>query len=154
MHKKQTKHISHSCCFATFGPASLLFGLTHSDAISSIYPKEWLQPCCLFSSNSIWSEDNSTLNTALFFLIYSTLWHFLRRSGVCLETHKLFGHVIVGPLREYSHDSKARFVHGDALYQWVTGRAAALFRQLSEWYHRHADDAVLTGKAVVLYWDV
>lgn len=89
-----------------------------------------------------------------FCLVYSGLWHFLRWSGVRLETHKLFGHLVVGPLREYPHDGEARFVHGDALYQRVAGRAAALLRQLPERDDRHADDAVLAGKAVILHRDV
>lgn len=96
--------------------------------------------------------------TQLFFTVIlhfcRTLWHFLRRACVCLETHKLFGHLVVGPLREYPHNGEASFVHGDALNQGVAGGAAALVRQLSQLDDRHADDAILTGKAVVLYWDV
>lgn len=60
----------------------------------------------------------------------------------------------MGPLREYPHDGEASFIHGDALHQGVAGGAAALVRQLSELDDRHADDAVLAGKAVVLYWDM
>ena len=69
------------------------------------------------------------LDTAFFFFFNSFcsvfLRHFLRRARVCLETHELFGHLVVGPLREYPHDGEASFVHGDALHQGVAGRAAA-----------------------------
>lgn len=84
----------------------------------------------------------------------SALRHFLGRARVCLETHKLFGHLVVGPLREYPHDCEAGFVHGDALHQRVAGGAAARVGQLSQLDDRHADDAVLAGEAVVLYGDV
>lgn len=81
----------------------------------------------------------------------SALRHFLGRPRVHLETHKLFGHLIVGPLREYPHDGEAGFIHGDALHQGVAARTAAVVRQLSELDNRHANDAVLTGEAVVLH---
>lgn len=60
----------------------------------------------------------------------------------------------MGPLREYPHDGEACFVHGDALHQRVAGAAAALVCQLSELDDCHADDAILSGEAVVLYRDV
>lgn len=82
------------------------------------------------------------------------LRHFLGRARVCLETHKLFGHLVVGPLREYPHDCEAGFVHGDALRQRVAGGAAARVGQLPQLDDRHADDAVLAGEAVVLHGDV
>lgn len=46
-----------------------------------------------------------------FFFCPAFLRHFLRRARVCLETHELFGHLVVGPLREYPHDGEAGFVH-------------------------------------------
>ncbi len=150
MHKnKQTNttlSLSLSRCLATVGPFPLLFGQSHSPA-STDSERTTLLLLCLLPSLYL-----SLKTTQLLILhLRSTLRHFLRRACVCLETHKLFGHLIVGPLREYPHDGEASFVHGDALHQGVAGGAAALVRKLSELDDRHADDAVLAGKAVVLY---
>ena len=150
MHKnKQTNttlslSLSLSCCLATFGPPPLLFGQSHSPA----YPERTVA-----TALSVFLFTSHFKTTQLFLILHFcfTLRHFLRRACVCLETHKLFGHLVVGPLREYPHDGEASFVHGDALHQGVAGRAAACVCQLSELDHRHADDAILAGKAVVLY---
>lgn len=85
-----------------------------------------------------------------FFFLCCTLRHFFCRARVCLQTHELLGHLVVGPLRQYPHDGETCFIHGDALDQRVTGAAAAAVSQLTELDDRHADDAILTGKAVVL----
>lgn len=148
------------CCLATFGPPPFLFGQSYSPSEWSSIPKEQLLLLLFLifhlSLAIVYLRQHNSFNTVGFFLFFfcSTLWHFLRRARVCLETHKLFGHLVVGPLREYPHDGDARFVHGDALHQRVAGGAAALVCQLFERDDGHADDAVLTGKAVVLHWDM
>lgn len=142
---KQTQlSLSLSCCLATFVPSRLLFGQSHSPAIQKEQLLLLLSPFSLYLSPK-------TTQQFLILHFCSTLRHFLCRACVCLKTHKLLGHLIVGPLREYPHDGEASFVHGDALHQGVAGGAAALVRQLSELDDRHADDTVLAGKAVVLY---
>ncbi len=84
----------------------------------------------------------------------SSLRHFFGRPRVWFETYELFGHFVVGPLREYSHDGQAGFVHGYAPGERIAGVQAALLGQFSELQDRHADDSVLSGEAVVLHGDV
>lgn len=76
--------------------------------------------------------------------------HLLGRPRVRFEAHKLFGHFVVGPLRQYSHDGQAGFVHGNVPDQRKAGVHAALLRQLPELQDRHAHDAILSGEAVIL----
>lgn len=80
--------------------------------------------------------------------------HLLGRPRVRLETHELFGHFVVGPLRQYSHDGQASFVHANVPDQRKAGVHAALLRQLPELQDRHADDAILSGEAVILHGNV
>lgn len=146
MHKN--KHNSHSCCFTTVGVPLLLFG----------------QSFCSFQQNSCcycYSQPHHFFQTPFQrpflkqpFCSVFCLWHLLCWACVCLEAHKLFGHFVVGPLREYPHDCEARFIHRNAPYKRVVGRAAAFVRKLLELDDRHANDAVFPGKAVVLYRNV
>lgn len=84
-------------------------------------------------------------------LLFCRLRHFLGRARVWLEPHKLFGHLVVGPLWEYPHDGQTRFIHGDAADQRVRGVHADLVGQFLQLQHGHADNAVLAGEAVVLH---
>lgn len=80
--------------------------------------------------------------------------HFLGRPRVWFQTHKLFGHFVVGPLRQYSHDGQAGFVHGNVPDQRKAGVHAALLCQLPELQDRHADGAILPSEAVILHGNV
>lgn len=75
---------------------------------------------------------------------------FLGRAGFRFEPYELFGHLVVGPLWEDSNDGEARFVHGDAADERICSVQADLLAQVSELQHGDTDDAILTGKAVVL----
>lgn len=100
-------------------------------------------------------QTQPSCTLCFFFLrVSSSLRHFLGRPRVCFETHELFGHFVVGPLREYSHDGQAGLVHADAPDERIAGAQTALFGQFSELQDRHADDSVLSGEAVVLHGDV
>lgn len=147
---KTNKHNSHSCCLATVGPPLLLFGQSFCSFQQNICYRFLSAP-----SHPVSKTTPPKTPLFVFFLFFLLrLWDFLRWACVCLEAHKLFGHFIVGPLREYPHDCEARFIHRNAPYKRVVGRAAAFVRELLELDDRHADDAVFPGKAVVLYRNV
>lgn len=143
-----TKTNKHDSLCPAVSPHWGLLSSLWTVSFSGLYHDRTAAATALFLSISHLRQHN------LYCMFDPTLRHFFGRARVCLETHKLLGHLVVGPLRKYPHDGEACFIHGDALHQGVAGGAAALVRQLSELDDCHADDAVLTGKAVVLYWDV
>lgn len=57
--------------------------------------------------------------------------HLLGRPCVGLEPHKLFSHLVIGPLREYPHDGQASFIHADGLDEGTEDRQTSLVSQLS-----------------------
>lgn len=89
-----------------------------------------------------------------FLLPTGSLRYFLGWPRVWFETYKLFGHFVVGPLREYSHDGQTGIVHRYAPGERIASVQAALFGQFSELQDSQADDSVLSGEAVVLHRDV
>lgn len=90
----------------------------------------------------------------VFDVCFFSLSGFLGRARLRLQADELFGHFVVGPLREDPGDGQARLVHVDVPHQRVRGVQADLVGELVELKYSDADDAVLAGEAVILQRDV
>lgn len=75
-------------------------------------------------------------------------------ADVALELDEFLGDVVVVALREDAQYRPARLVHLDALAQEEPRGARALLDDALELEHRHADQPVLPGEAVVFDADV